>query len=233
MLRVEAIDTFYGTSQALFGVTLHVLEGEVVCLLGRNGAGKSTLMQSIVGLLPPRQGRILFRDADITGLPPHRICRCGIGFVPENRRLFGSLTVRENLEVGWRPETDEPKSATYERVLELFPSLRGLLRRKAGTLSGGEQQMLAIARTLMGSPVCLLLDEPAEGLAPLVVEALQERLAALKQVGYTLLVAEQSLQFVTALADRAYILATGRVQYVGSMADLLADEEVVQTYLSV
>jgi branched-chain amino acid transport system ATP-binding protein len=233
MLRVEAIDTFYGTSQALFGVTLQVLEGEVVCLLGRNGAGKSTLLQSIVGLLPPRQGRILFRQEDITGWPPHRICRCGIGFVPENRRLFGSLTVHENLEVGWRPGTDEPKSALYGRILELFPSLRGLLRRKAGTLSGGEQQMLAIARTLMGSPTCLLLDEPAEGLAPMVVEALQERLAALKQAGYTLLVAAQSLPFVTALADRAYVLATGRVQYSGSMADLLADEEVVQTYLSV
>ena len=233
MLRVEAIHVSYGASQVLYGVSLEVAQGEVVCLLGRNGAGKSTLIKSIIGFVPPQRGRILFCDEDITGLPPHEVCRRGIGYVPEERRLFSGLTVRENLEVGWRPQTGEAKEAAYERIFALFPSLRPLLQRRAATLSGGEQQMLAIARTLMGNPRCLLLDEPAEGLAPLVVETLLARMAALKTAGYTMLLAEQHLPFITTLADRAYVLVNGQIQYVGTLDALLANAEVVQAYLGV
>ncbi|GIX47231.1 MAG: hypothetical protein KatS3mg131_1442 [Candidatus Tectimicrobiota bacterium] len=186
-----------------------------------------------MGLVPPQQGTIRFRGQAITGLPPHAVCRRGIGYVPEERRLFSGLTVRENLEVGWRPDGDEPRAAAYARVFALFPALRALASRKAGTLSGGEQQMLAIARTLMGNPSCLLLDEPAEGLAPQVVAALQARIAALKRAGYTILIAAQQLPFITALADRAYILVSGQIRYEGSLASLLADDAVVQSYLSV
>ncbi|RMF89429.1 MAG: ABC transporter ATP-binding protein [Nitrospinota bacterium] len=233
MLSVESLHTFYGTSHVLYGVSLQVTQGEVVCLLGRNGAGKSTLLKSIIGLVPPRQGQILFRGRPIAGLPPHLICRQGIGLVPEGRRIFAGLTVRENLEVGRRPEAGRSKEEDYERVFALFPILKQLLHRKAGTLSGGEQQMLAIARTLMGNPVCLLLDEPTSGLAPLVVESLQERIQTLKQNGYTILMAEQHLAFVTSLADRAYVLVKGEIRYQGSMHDLLTAPEVVQNYLSV
>ncbi len=233
MLRVDGLHVFYGASHVLYDITLWVERGKVVGLLGRNGAGKSTLLQSIVGLVPPRDGHIFFQNEEITGLPPHRICRRGLGFVPENRRLFAGLTVQENLEVGRRPDLGEPRDAAYARVFGLFPALRPLLSRKAGTLSGGEQQMLAIARTLMGNPVCLLLDEPAEGLAPLVVDALQERLATLKASGYTLLIAEQSLPFVTGLADRVYILGSGRIVYAGGMAEIAADDRILQTYLGV
>jgi branched-chain amino acid transport system ATP-binding protein len=233
MLRVEDLHVCYGASHVIVGVSLEVAQGEVVCLLGRNGAGKSTLLQSLMGLVRPRQGRIVLRGEDITGLPPHLICRRGLGLVPENRRLFQSLTVQENLVVGWRPERDGGLRAAYERAFALFPALRPLTQRKAGTLSGGEQQMLAIARTLMGQPACLLLDEPAEGLAPLVVETLQAQLHALKATGTTIVIAEQHLPLVVSLADRAYLLVHGAIRYAGSMTDVLAHPTLLQTYLSV
>jgi branched-chain amino acid transport system ATP-binding protein len=233
MLRVEDLSVCYGACQVLSGVSLEVAQGEVVCLLGRNGAGKSTLVQSLMGLVRPRQGRIVFRGEDITGLPPHLICRRGLGLVPESRRLFQSLTVQENLAVGWRPERGSSIRAAYERAFALFPALRPLAQRQAGTLSGGEQQMLAIARTLMGQPACLLLDEPAEGLAPLIVETLQGQLHALKATGATIVIAEQRLPFVASLADRAYILVNGVIQHTGSMTDILANPTLLQTYLGV
>jgi branched-chain amino acid transport system ATP-binding protein len=233
MLRVEDLSVGYGASHVLSGVTLEVAQGEVVCLLGRNGSGKSTLVQSLMGLVRPRQGRIVFRGEDITGLPPHRICRRGLGLVPEHRRLFQSLTVQENHAVGWRPERDGSIRAAYERAFALFPVLRPLAQHKAGTLSGGEQQMLAIARTLMGQPACLLLDEPAEGLAPLVVETLLAQLHALKATDTTIVIAEQHLPLVVSLADRAYMLVHGIIRYAGSMTDILAHPALMQTYRNV
>ena len=181
LLAVEALQTYYGPSHVLFGVSLLAHRGEVVALLGRNGAGKSTTLRSIMGLTPPRSGRVTLDGQDITGWPPHRACRAGLGFVPEDRRIFGDLTVAENLEVGRRPGP-----WTVGAVVEFFPVLGDRWRQKGGTLSGGEQQMLTIARTLMGNPTLLLLDEPSEGLAPVVVRTLLERLLSLKARGQTI-----------------------------------------------
>ncbi|MFN3975274.1 MAG: ABC transporter ATP-binding protein, partial [Dehalococcoidia bacterium] len=182
LLEVERLNTFYGQSHILFDVSLTVEEGEVVCLLGRNGAGKSTTIKSIIGLVPPRSGSIRFRGREIAGLPPYRIARMGIGYVPEERRIFANLSVRENLEVARRQANGGGNGRLWniERVLSLFPRLHPFLERRAGTLSGGEQQMLTIARTLMTNPDLLLLDEPSEGLAPVVVQALKEQLIKLK-----------------------------------------------------
>ena len=234
LLEVLGIDAYYGDSHILFDLSLDVAEGEVVCLLGRNGAGKTTTLKSIIGLVPPRSGRVVLRGRDLTGLPPYRIARQGIGYVPEDRRIFGNLTIRENLEVArrtWRDGTVQPWTA--ERVFELFPHLATLRDRPAGRLSGGEQQMLTIARTLMGNPSLLLLDEPSEGLAPLVVEMLAAQLAGLKRTGLTMLVAEQNVHFVSELGDRVYILEKGMVRYEGSMMDFVANDEVRRAYLAV
>jgi branched-chain amino acid transport system ATP-binding protein len=205
-----------------------------VCLLGRNGAGKTTTVRSIVGLTPPRAGRITLRGHDLVGLPPFRIARLGIGFVPEDRRVFFNLTVQENLEVARKTWGNGAANAwTAARVYELFPILRERRRQAGGTLSGGEQQMLTIARTLMGNPEILLLDEPSEGLAPLVVGNLRQQLGRLKASGLTIVLAEQNVRFVSELGDRVYILEKGMVRYQGSMAAFLADEQVRQTYLAV
>src|SRR5262245_59013951 len=185
-----------------------------------------------MGLLPPRAGRVRFRGRDITGWPPHRVCRLGVGFVPEDRRIFPDLTVRENLEVGRRPARDGA-GWTHEAIYGFFPVLGDRRNQKGGTLSGGEQQMLAIARTLMGNPAILLLDEPSEGLAPVVVRALLDRLVALKGRGQTILLSEQNLRFATRLADRAYILEQGHVRYEGTIAELMANESVRQAHLMV
>ena len=234
MLEVSHIETYYGDSHILFDLSLAVREGEVVCLLGRNGAGKTTTVRSIIGLTPPRSGRVTLRGRDLVGLPPFRITRLGIGFVPEDRRVFGNLTVRENLEVARRTWGDRPQSPwTPERLFELFPLLRERRGQLAGTLSGGEQQMLTIARTLMGSPHLLLLDEPSEGLAPLVVATLKECLARLKATGLTMVLAEQNIRFVSELGDRVYILENGMVKYHGTMAEFLADAAVRQAHLAV
>ena len=234
LLEVSHIDTYYVDSHILFDLSLTVEAGEVVCLLGRNGAGKTTTVRSIVGLTPPRDGAITLRGRDIVGLPPFRIARLGIGFVPEDRRVFPNLTVHENLEVARRTWGNGSASPwTEERVFDLFPILRERRRQAGGTLSGGEQQMLTIARTLMGNPEILLLDEPSEGLAPIVVESLREQLERLKASGLTLVLAEQNVRFVSDLGDRVYILEKGVVRYQGSMARFLADDEVRQTYLAV
>jgi len=234
LLEVSHIDTYYVDSHILFDLSLTVEVGEVVCLLGRNGAGKTTTIRSIAGLTPPRAGAITLRGRDIVGLPPFRIARLGIGFVPEDRRVFPNLTVQENLEVArrtWGNGSASPWS--QERVFDLFPILRERRRQAGGTLSGGEQQMLTIARTLMGNPEILLLDEPSEGLAPIVVDALREQLGRLKAGGLTMVLAEQNVRFVSDLGDRVYILEKGMVRYEGSMARFLADDEVRQTYLAV
>ena len=232
LLELSHVDAYYDDSHILFDLSLGVEAGEVVCLLGRNGAGKTTTVRSIVGLTPPRAGRITLRGRDLAGLPPFRIARLGIGFVPEDRRIFPNLTVHENLEVA-RRTWGNGGAWTEERVFELFPILRERRRQPGGTLSGGEQQMLTIARTLMGNPDILLLDEPSEGLAPLVVENLRQQLGRLKASGLTMVLAEQNVRFVSDLGDRVYILENGMVKYQGSMAAFLGDEEIRRAYLAV
>jgi branched-chain amino acid transport system ATP-binding protein len=234
LLELAHVHTFYGDSHILVDLSLEVDEGEVVCLLGRNGAGKSTTLKSIIGLAPPRAGQIRLRGREMCGLPPFRIARLGIGYVPEDRRVFPNLTVRENLEVArktWGPPGS--RAWTAERVFELFPRLHERRTQRAGSLSGGEQQMLTIARTLMGSPEVLLLDEPSEGLAPLVVETLEEQLCRLKAGGLTMVVTEQNVRFVSELGDRVYVIEMGTVRYTGAMAEFLDDDEVRRAYLAV
>jgi len=234
LLELSHVDTYYGDSHILFDLSLTVEEGEVVCLLGRNGAGKTTTIRTVIGLTPPHTGRIVLRGRDVAGLAPFRVARLGIGFVPEDRRVFPNLTVHENLEVARRTWGNGAAGPwTEDRVFELFPILRERARQPGGTLSGGEQQMLTIARTLMGNPEVLLLDEPSEGLAPLVVETLRQQLGRLKTSGLTMVLAEQNVRFVSELGDRVYILEKGMVRYQGSMAAFLADAEVRQAYLAV
>jgi branched-chain amino acid transport system ATP-binding protein len=229
VLELNGVHAYYGRSHALYGVTLTAREGEVVSLLGRNGAGKSTTLKSIMGLVDVTAGDIAFDGRSLRGIPTHRISRLGIGFVPEDRRIFGDLTVLENLQVGRR----DGSAWTVERVFALFPKLAQLQRQRGGSLSGGEQQMLTIARTLMGSPRLLLLDEPSEGLAPVVVRALADNIAALKREGLTIVLSEQNLKFARRLADRAYIIEKGEIKFEGSIAALDADEAVRKAYLSV
>ncbi len=232
-LQVDGIHTAYGLSQVLFGVSLDVHAGECIALIGRNGVGKTTTMRSIMGLTPPRQGRVMWKGQDIARQGPHRICRMGIGFVPEDRRIFPELTVWENLDIARRTGAGGQTTWREEQVFALFPDLAGIRDRLGGVLSGGQQQMLTIARTLMGNPELLLLDEPSEGLAPLIVELLQQRVAELKATGLSIVLAEQNLQFVMALADRVYILEKGEVRFTGTPADLRADERIVHQYLTV
>jgi branched-chain amino acid transport system ATP-binding protein len=234
LLDVSHIETYYGESHILFDLSLSVDPGEVVCLLGRNGAGKTTTIRSIAGLTPPRAGTITLRGTDLIGKPAFRIARLGIGFVPEDRRIFPNLTVHENLEVARNTWGNGRDGAwTEERLSELFPILRERRNQPGGTLSGGEQQMLTIARTLMGNPEVLLLDEPSEGLAPLVVETLRQQLMRLKASGLTIVLAEQNVRFVGELGDRVYILEKGMMRYHGTMAAFLKDEDVRRTYLAV
>ncbi len=231
LLSVEDIRTAYGLSRVLFGISLEIAAGECVCLLGRNGVGKTTTMRSIMGLTPPEQGRVVWKARDITGWPPNRIARAGLGFVPEDRRIFSELSVRENLEVGARA-AGRPGRWTIEAVCELFPVLRELRDRRGGYLSGGEQQMLTVARTLLGNPELLLLDEPSEGLAPLIVETLRAKIAELKADGLTILLAEQGVGFSLSLADRVYVLEKGRVIFSGSAVELRSDEDRLHRLLA-
>jgi branched-chain amino acid transport system ATP-binding protein len=245
LLDIREIHTAYGLSRVLFGVSVEVRAGECVCLLGRNGVGKSTTMRSIMGLTPPQAGRVTWKGTDITRWDPYRVARAGIGFVPEDRRIFADLTVWENLDVASRtpmsgrrrsrqpsrpghPRSDAgsraPLEWTVEKVFDLFPKLRELTSRHGGYLSGGEQQMLTIARTLMGNPELLLLDEPSEGLAPLVVDHLREQIARLKQEGLTILLAEQNVEFSLTLAERVYVLEKGTIRFSGPAARLRDDE---------
>ena len=230
MLEVEGIHTFYGLSHILFGVSLRVDFGEVVCLLGRNGAGKTTTMKSIIGLTPPRQGSIKFKGEDITGKEPYILNRKGIGYIPDDRRIFADLTVGENLEIAMR-KASSADGWTKERVYELFPALRNIESRRGGFLSGGEQKMLAIARSLMGNPELILLDEPFEGLAPLLVHALEEQIKRLRESGLTILIAEQNIRSTLRISDRGYIIDDGHIRYQGSIEDLRNNEEVRKKYL--
>ena len=230
ILELRDVHAAYGLSRVLFGVSLAVDAGECVCLLGRNGVGKTTTIRSVMGLTPPSAGRVLWKGRDITGWPPYRVARAGIGFVPEDRRIFADLTVAENLDVAARGHR-EGSGWTIERVYDVFPPLRELAGRRGGYLSGGEQQMLTIARTLMGSPELLLLDEPSEGLAPLVVDHLADQILGLKRQGLTILLAEQNVSFSVALADRAYVLEKGRIRYQGPAAELRTDDALRQELL--
>jgi len=230
ILAVEDLHTAYGLSRVLFGVSLRVAPGECVCLLGRNGVGKTTTMRSIMGLTPPSSGRVVWKGRDITREAPFRAAALGIGFVPEDRRIFADLTVWENLDVAARRARSD--GFTIERVFDLFPALRELRDRSGGFLSGGEQQMLTIARTLMGNPELLLLDEPSEGLAPLVVDHLQEQIARLKSHGLTILLAEQNVDFSLNLADRVYVLEKGRIRYEGSAREFRENDSIRQQYLA-
>jgi len=233
LLEVRGLETAYGASQVLFGVSLKVERGEVVALLGRNGAGKTTTLSSIMGLVRPRSGRIRFDGAEIQGKEPFEACRAGLGFVPENCRLFGGLTVAENFEAARRPARDGATRWDLDQVLELFPDVAQFLNRRASALSGGQQRMVAIARTLMGNPSLLLLDEPSEGLAPIVVTAILDRLKRLKSTGTTVLISEQNLRFATELADRVSIIERGEIRYEGTPAELAAQPEVREKYLMV
>jgi branched-chain amino acid transport system ATP-binding protein len=232
MLTVDEIHTFYGLSHILFGVSLRVEPGKVVCLLGRNGAGKTTTMKSIMGLTPPKRGSIRFKDEDITRMQPYLLARKGIAYVPDDRRIFADLTVGENLEIAER-KASGAGGWNMERVYELFPALKAIDSRKGGCLSGGEQKMLAIARALMGNPELLLLDEPTEGLAPVLVYALEEQIRRLKEVGLTVFLAEQNVRSALRLSDRGYIIDNGQIRYQGSVEELKENEEVRKKYLLV
>jgi branched-chain amino acid transport system ATP-binding protein len=233
ILEVQDLYTSYGLSQILFGISLTVDEGECVSLLGRNGVGKTTTLRSIMGLTPPRRGTVRFREQDITGQPAYRIARLGVGFVPEERRIFPDLSVRENLEVGRKAAaTPHATEWTVEQVYDIFPVLANLNDRKGGYLSGGEQQMLTVGRTLMGNPDLILLDEPSEGLAPLVVRDLSEQIQRLKESGITILLCEQNAKFAINLSDRAYVLEKGQVRFSGTIEELQGNDEIRQQYLA-
>lgn len=233
LLTVQGIDSYYGGAHILRGLSLEVGRGEVAALLGRNGAGKTTTLKSVMGLVSPRAGSIRFEGREILGLPSYGICRLGLGYVPEDRRIFTELTVEENLEVGRRPAAPGRAPWTPERLFELFPNLRERRRNAGGDLSGGEQQMLTIARTLMGNPQLLLLDEPSEGIAPVLVEQLARTVRALKAEGLSVLLSEQNLIFARALSDRAYILEGGTIRFGGSMAELETRPDLARDYLVV
>jgi branched-chain amino acid transport system ATP-binding protein len=234
LLKVDDLHTYYGSSHILFGVKLEAREGEVVVLLGRNGAGKSTTLKSIMGVIEFRSGSVRFRDQEIGGLASDAICRRGLGYVPEDCRVFRGMSVRENLEVARRAGRRGSTTAwNDERIFELFPVLKEVLAQRADLLSGGQQRMLAIARTLMGNPDLILLDEPSEGLAPIVVQQMLTQLKALKSAGLTVLLSEQNVKFSLELADRAYIIERGEICYQGTIEQLRNDAEMRQRYLMV
>jgi len=233
-LVVDNIHTFYGTSHILFGISLKVNRGECVCLLGRNGVGKTTTLKTIMGLAHAGQGAITYNGKNLIGLPPYEIARMGIGYVPDERLIFPDLTVRENLEIGEKaPLTRDVAPWTVERVYKLFPSLKPLDGRPGGYLSGGEQQMLTCGRTLMGNPSLVLLDEPVEGLAPVVVQEVTQQIRHLKKMGLTILFAEQNIKFATEISDRAYVIEGGRVRYKGTMEELEQQSEIKEKYLMI
>ena len=250
VVQVEDLDVYYGTSQILFGVGLSVRQGETMALLGRNGAGKSTTMKAIMGLAPARRGKVTLRGNVVSGLKPYHIARAGLGFVPEDRQIFPEHTVEDNLEIGHKKgpngEDDWPIRRIYDvfplleplrsriagRVYELFPLLEPLRYRITGRLSGGEQQMLAIARTLMGNPTLLLLDEPSEGLAPIIVQRIGELLRQLRGTGATVLIAEQNMHFCLGLASHATVIDKGQIVYTAGIEDLKANDTIRQRYLA-
>jgi len=233
MLSVEHINTFYGDAQALFDVSLDIHEGEVVALLGRNGAGKTTAIRSIMGLTPPRNGRILFKGEDIAGLPPYTVANRGVGFVPDNRRIFPTLSVRQNLEIARKGGKEKENGWNLEGIYRHFPKLRDIEGRSGDVLSGGEQQMLTIARTLMGNPDLVLLDEPTEGLAPIMIAEVMKIIRELKDKGETILLVEQNSALALTVSQRAYILENGHIVYSGSAEELARDAETKQRFLGI
>jgi branched-chain amino acid transport system ATP-binding protein len=233
MLVVRGLDAYYGRAQILADVSLEVATGEVVVLLGRNGAGKSTTLKSIMGLVRPARGEILFSGRHIERLEPYQSAEVGLGYVPEDRRIFTELTVMENLEVGRQAQRAGAPVWTPERLFKLFPNLAEMTDRPGGRTSGGEQQMLTIARTLMGNPSCILLDEPSEGLAPVIIDQMAAAIRELKAEGLSVLLSEQNLHFATEVSDRAYIIEKGRIRFSGTMVELAANDEVRAQYLAV
>ena len=231
MLQVDSINTFYGKAQVLYDLSLEVYRGEVVVLLGRNGAGKSTTLKSIIGIVPPASGEITFNGKAIQNLAPHKTCVLGLGYVPEDRRIFTKLTIMENLEVGRHPPRRGLEPWTPDRLMELFPNLREKPDQLGGRLSGGEQQMLAIARTMMGNPELVILDEPSEGLAPVIVDQMAQTIHKLKPEGVSIILAEQNLKFAGNVCDRAYILQQGRIRHESTTAEL--SHEIFEKYLSI
>jgi branched-chain amino acid transport system ATP-binding protein len=233
MLEIEGLNAYYGRAHILHGVGFSMGRGEVLALMGRNGAGKSTTMKAVMGLVPPQAGRVTFEGHTIVGREPFEIARLGIGYVPEERRVFSELSVMENLSVAQRPKREGAPHWTPERLFQLFPNLGRMRDRQGGAMSGGEQQMLTIARTLMGNPKLVLLDEPSEGLAPVIVEEMAKTILALKGEGLSVLISEQNLHFAGSVADRATIIEKGLIRFTGTMDELKADEAVRAQYLSV
>lgn len=233
ILELADVHAFYGKSHVLFGVSLNVRKGEVVCLMGRNGAGKTTTFRTITGLTPPHSGSIRFRERPIHAMKIHRIARLGIGYVPEDRQIFPGLTVRENLEIGQSSGIRAKNGWDIGKIYRLFPALEKYDRKPGGQLSGGEQQMLTIARTLMGNPELMLLDEPTEGLAPVIVISMVEMILRLKEMGTTILLSEQNVKFAVKVSDRVYIIDNGQIRYENHIAGFISDEAVQKRYLAV
>jgi len=238
MLTVERLSAWYGAARILYDLSFEVVRGEVVALMGRNGAGKSTTMKAIMGLMAQRQGRVRFNGEDISGRKPFEIARRGLGFTPEDRRIFVDLTVLENLDVGRQPprrfaDGSPAPSWTSEQLFTLFPNLAEMPERLGGRMSGGEQQMLTVARTLMGNPLLVLLDEPSEGVAPLIVEQMAHTILELKKQGLSILLSEQNIHFARLVSDRVYVLEKGQIHWQGSVAELDTNLDVQRTYLTV
>lgn len=237
LLEAKALAAWYGAAQVLFGVDLQVRRGEVVALMGRNGAGKSTTLKTLMAMLPRRSGAVQFMGRDVSRCEAHEVARLGLGYVPEDRRIFSDLTVLENLEVGRQAPRQWPDGSaaplwTPEQLFALFPNLGEMPQRPGGRMSGGEQQMLTVARTLMGNPYLVLLDEPSEGVAPVIVEQMAQMILALKAQGVSILLSEQNLHFAELVSDRAYVLEKGQIRFEGTMAALAAADDVRRAYLS-
>lgn len=232
MLSVNGLQAHYGSAKILHNVSFDANVGEVVALLGRNGAGKSTTMKSVMGLVAPSGGEVTFAGAIISGRLPYQIARLGLGYVPEERRIFTSLTVEENLRMGRRPPRAAISEWTSERLYKLFPNLAEISGRKGSQISGGEQQMLTISRTLMGNPAAILLDEPSEGLAPKIVEQMAHAILSIKASGVAIVLSEQNMHFASLVSDRVYVIEKGQVRYTGTMAELKSNEEIRRNYLA-
>jgi branched-chain amino acid transport system ATP-binding protein len=236
MLEVRDVHSYYGKSHILHGVSLRLSEGELVCLLGRNGVGKSTTLKSIMGLVKAREGSIRFKEQELSGKQPFEIARLGVGYVPEDRRIFRSLTVHENLSIGIKGSQNGGKQGhgwTIEKIYDFFPLLKNRQNNKGGHLSGGEQQMLTVARTLMGNPELILVDEPTEGLAPLIVKDVLEMLAAVRKSGVTILMVEQNFKGAVKIANRFYVMGKGKIVFMGTVEELMAAEDIRRSYLEV